>query len=303
MSIKRRSDSGAWEVSIPRPGRAPLRKSSSKWTRPQAVAFEQKLLHQEHTLEDGLDKWLAEYAKFLRAYDKYVSAAHLLRPFLKDKTFEDIPAVVSLVKRTWGELAPATINRRLSVLRRVCSLAFKEWGWIESPITKKIGLLKEENERHYYLTRAEVERLRMNCTISEAGNLIIVAAFTGLRLSEMLRIQAADLRGDELSIPRSKNARPRVIPLHPRALHIVRQLPYANVTQATLRKQWVAAREAAGMAHIHWHDLRHSYASWLVQANTPIQVVKELLGHKTLQMTLRYAHLTTSNLREAVARL
>lgn len=300
MSIQRRKDSGAWEVSIPRPGLAPLRKSSSRWTRADAHAFEQKLLHQHHTLEDGLDRWLAEYAPFLKDEAKYRSVASLLRPLLRHKTFDDVPDVVSLAKRAWRDLAPATINRRLALLRRVCSLAFKEWGWLEHPITKKIALLKEDNERHYYLTRAEVERLRMNCTVPEAGNLIVVAAFTGLRLGELLRVKASDLRGDELSIRRTKNGRPRVLPLHPRALNIVKQLPYSNVTQAILRKQWVLARKEAGMEHIHFHDLRHSCASWLVQAGVPLQVVKEILGHKNIAVTTRYAHLATSNLRDAV---
>lgn len=300
MSIQRRKDSGAWEVSIPRQGLAPLRKSSSRWTRAEAHAFEQKLLHQHHTLEDGLDKWLAEYAPFLKDEKKYQSVADLLRPLLKHKTFDEVPDVVSLAKRAWKTLAPATINRRLALLRRVCSLAFKEWGWLQHPITKKISLLKEDNERHYYLTRAEVERLRMNCTIPEAGNLIVVAAFTGLRLGELLRIKPTDLRGDELMIRKSKNTRPRVIPLHPRALNIVKQLPYANVTQAILRKQWVAARKEAGLEHIHFHDLRHTFASWVIQAGTPVHVLKDLMGHKTIHMTMRYAHLATTNLRSAV---
>lgn len=261
------------------------------------------MLGNQHTLEEGLDKWLGEYARFLRAYDSYVSAAELLRPLLKNKTFDDVPEVVSLAKRAWGDLQPATINRRLSILRRICSLAFKEWGWLQNPVSKKVALLKEDNERHYYLTRAEVERLRMNCTIPEAGNIIVLAAFTGLRLGELLRIKPADLRGDELMIPKSKNARPRVIPLHPRALEIVKQMPYENVTKAILRKQWVAARAAAGMDHIHFHDLRHTFASWVIQSGTPIHVLKDLLGHKSINMTMRYAHLATTNLREAVQNL
>lgn len=300
MSIKRRCDSGAWEVSIPRPGLAPLRKSSSRWTRADAHAVEQKLLNNHHTLEHGLDKWLLEYAVFLRAHKSYESAANILRPLLKDKSFDEVPEVVSRCKRAWGTLAPATINRRLAILRRVCSLAFKEWGWLAHPISKKVALLKEDNERHYYLTRAEVERLRMNCTIPEAGNLIVLAAFTGLRLGELLRIKPGDLRGDELQVPKSKNMRPRILPLHPRALHIAQRLPYENVTKAILRKQWVAAREEAGMGHIHFHDLRHTFASWMIQSGTPIHVLKDLMGHKSIHMTMRYAHLATSNLRAAI---
>jgi integrase len=303
MPIQRRKDSGAWEVVVPRSGKTPLRKSSAKWTYADAQAAEQQLLDPVYTLEQGLDKWLAEYANGLRGAKTYRSSALHLRPLLSGRSFEDIPLVVSECKKAWSELKIATINRRLAVLRRVANLAFTEWGWIKTPEGKKIKLAREHNERHYYLTRAEIERLRMNCTVHEAGQLIVFASFTGMRLTEMLTVKAEDLRGDDLHIPKTKNGRPRVIPLHPRAAEIARQLPYPNITQAILRKQWVSTREKSGLAHIHWHDLRHTFASWLVQANTPIQVVKELMGHENISMTMRYAHLSVDNLRTAVTSL
>lgn len=99
---------------------------------------------------------------------------------------------------------------------------------------------------------------------------------------------------------RTKNGRPRVIPLHPRALAIAKQLPFKGITPAVLRKQFEKARKTCGMEHIHWHDLRHTFASWLIQKGTPLQVVKELMGHANIQMTMRYAHLETDNLKAAV---
>lgn len=67
-----------------------------------------------------------------------------------------------------------------------------------------------------------------------------------------------------------------------------------------LRKQFENAREECGMEHINWHDLRHTFASWLIQKNTPLQVVKELMGHANIGMTMRYAHLEIENLKTAV---
>ncbi|MGH9897133.1 MAG: tyrosine-type recombinase/integrase, partial [bacterium] len=63
------------------------------------------------------------------------------------------------------------------------------------------------------------------------------------------------------------------------------------------------ARIAAGLPHVRFHDLRHSYASWLVQAGADLRIVKELLGHTTMQVTDRYAHLRTEDLESAVLRL
>lgn len=303
MVVRRRKDSGAWEVSIPRPGQAPLRKSSSKWSRADAVAQERVHEAPLHTLEDGLERWRKEYATFLRAPKKYDTMVELLRPVFRGRSFSQAQDVASLMRRMWPHLAPATLNRRLAVLRRVCNLAFKEWDWVDQPIGKKIRLLKEDNERHYYLNRAQVERLRMACTLPEAGNLIVLAAFTGLRLSELLAVRASDLHKDELHIRRSKSGKPRVLPLHPRALHIAQQLPYVNITKQVLRTQWVKARTHCAMEHIHFHDLRHTFASWCAQAQVDLRTLKELMGHKTIQMTTRYAHLYTDNLRAAVNKI
>jgi site-specific recombinase XerD len=67
-----------------------------------------------------------------------------------------------------------------------------------------------------------------------------------------------------------------------------------------LREQWEAARADQGLEHIRFHDLRHTYASWLVQAGAPLKAVQDLLGHTTLAMTQRYAHLGADHLRSAV---
>lgn len=303
MPVQRRKDTGAWEVVVPRPSMAPIRRSSARWTHADALAYERKLTSNHHTLEDGLDKWLVEYAHYLRARKSLESAANLLRPFIKNKTFEDVPELVGVLRRAWSELQPATINRRMAILRRVCNLAYKEWRWIDTPVAGTVRPLRENNERHYYLTRAEVERLRMNCTVSGAGELIVLAAFTGLRLGEILSIQPGDVRDHSLHLRKTKNGRPRVVPLHPRAEAIAAKLPLPDVTQAVLRKQFVNARTEAGLEHIHFHDLRHTFASWMIQTGTPLNVLKELMGHKTIQMTMRYAHLCADNLRAAIDRL
>lgn len=303
MPVARRKDSGAWEVRVTPPGGQLIRRSSSKWTKADALDIERRLILPERTLEDGLDKWHREYARFLKQPKKHDSMVELMRPILRGRTFDEVQDVAALIRRQCAELAPATINRRLSLLRRIANLAYKEWNWVETPVGKKIRLLREENERHYYLRRSDIERLRAACTIPEAGNHIVFAAFTGLRLSEQLGVHRNMVIDGDLHVRAGKNGRPRILPLHPRALHIARQLPYSNVTQAILRKQWVAAREHCALEHIRWHDLRHTFASWAIQAGAPLHVLKDLLGHKSIHMTMRYAHLATSNLRDAVMKI
>jgi len=70
-----------------------------------------------------------------------------------------------------------------------------------------------------------------------------------------------------------------------------------------LRKRFDAARAAVGMAHVHWHDLRHTYGSWLAQSGHPLTVTRDLMGHSSLAMTSCYSHLAPDHLRAAVASL
>ena len=301
MSVHRRKDSGAWEVSI-----KGHRHSDKHWNKGDAVAFETaKLLTplDNHTLEHALDKWLADYVPFLHASQNYINKANALRPLLVGKTIDQAPQVAAEARKAWAALKPATINRRLAILRRLCHLAFEEWHWIDKPIGAKIKLLTERNERHIYLTRAEVERLRMNCTNANAGDLIVFAAFTGLRLSELFRATKHDVHNGALRLDaRTKSGRPRCIPLHPRALAIAQRLPLP-ITVAVLKKQWTVARDLSNLKHVHWHDLRHSCASWLIQSGASLYVVKEILGHQSTRMTERYAHLSIDNLQEAIDKL
>lgn len=302
MSVKRRLDSGAWQVSVGK-----HRHSDRNWSRADALRYEAQLLQAQndpnmHTLEDALDLWLVEYLPHLKAQDNYRGKANHLRPYLR-QPIDAAPEVSRQLKREWAHLKPATINRRLALLKRLVKLAFEEWSWINEPLHKKIKLIPERNERHNYLTRAEVEQLRMNCSHPEAGQLVVFAAFTGLRKSEMFRVHARDVVNGALRLDaRTKNGKPRTIPLHPRALHIALQMPF-QITPAILQKEWTSARNACGLDYIHWHDLRHTFASWLVQQGTPLTVVKELMGHSSIKTTERYAHLAPHQATQAILNL
>jgi len=288
---------------VPRIGQAPLRRSDIKWSQLDALLVEKQLLEAPRTIEDALDKWLQEYVPYLSCAENYSGKAEHLRPLIVGKPLSDGPTIPSLMRRTWPKLKPATINRRLAILRRILNLAFDEWHWLEQPLGKKIKLLREDNKRHYYLTRAQVEMLAMRCANRHVANLIVFSAFTGLRKSEMYRATKHHVIDGVLHIPpHTKNGAPRCIPLHPRALAIALELPYP-IKEPELRKHWEDARTACSLDHIHWHDLRHTFASWLLQKDASLSEVQDLLGHSTPGQTRRYAHLAHANLRGAIDRL
>ena len=299
MTIHRRRDSGAWEVSV-----HGKRYSNKQWSFNDAKRFEQeRLATGAFDLETALDRWLAEHAAFLKDPDDYRKKAEHLRPLLRGRSFKDAPVVAAEARRQWAKLKPATINRRLAILRRLCNLAFDDWGLLDQPVGKRIKLIHERNARHVYLTRAQVEALRMACSSRDAGDLIVFAAFTGLRWSEMFRVQASDVVNSALRLhPRTKNDRPRTVPLHPRALDIALRMPLP-ISENELRRNWETARERCGLDYVHWHDLRHTFASWLAQKGATLQTIKELMGHSTITTTMRYAHLLEDNLRQAVETL
>jgi integrase len=309
MGIYKRN--GIWQVSVCRGGKQ-VRKSAGKGaTREQAKALEAEMIKgflqqarrkfKARTLEEALDRWLASDCQALRSKGKTSNHASHVRPFIKGRRLDEAPEVADEMKRVMlaKGLSNATINRRIAVLIRITNLAYK-WRWIDHPIADRIEKLQEHNERHVYLEPEQVEALASACYLPEAGDYIRMAAFTGLRRSELLRVDRTMLRDGVLLLSsNTKSGRPRTVPIPDFLEPIVRRCPLP-ITSAQLRRNWDSARKKAGLEHILFHDLRHTYASWLVQSGSSLKIVQELLGHTTPTVTQRYAHLESEHLRIAV---
>ena len=276
------------------------------WSRAEAKEYEHRLLDKSagrYTIDDALDRWEAQYVPRLRSHKQIIEHMRALRAFTADKTLHEAVNAATALKLASTALAPATINQRLAVLRRVLSLAFKEWDWLHEDLARKVSLLPVHNERHVYLTRSQVEALAAACSNRDAKDLIVLAAFTGLRLSELFRARSTDVWQGCLRLDaRTKNSRPRSIPLHPRALAIAQRLPL-GITRVTLRQEWVRARRKCALEHVHFHDLRHTFASWCLAAGARLPELKELMGHQTIEMTMRYAHLTPNATRTIIEKI
>src|SRR5262249_40879246 len=135
---------------------------------------------------------------------------------------------------------------------------------------------------------------------------------TGLRQSEALHLtwECCDRSRGVIRIEETKSGRRREVPLVDESdAVLVRRGPQAagfvfgTSSWATFRKNWEAAVQAAGLVDFHFHDLRHTFASWAVQRGVSLQELKHLLGHSSLAMVMRYAHLSPEHLRTAVGRL
>jgi integrase len=258
-----------------------------------------------YLIDDALDRWVETSAKRLRSWQRELRyRVDVVRTHTAGEPLHRIPEVAESVKRAGlaADLKAPTINRHVAVLRRIGNLA-ERWGWTDAPLGRRVELLPENSRRDVYLSEAQVRRLAAKADPLTA-DMIWFAVLTGLRRGEMLALEPHQLRGDILVLEATtKSGRPRGIPLPPRAARIAsRRLPW-GVRYWQLRKRFDAARAAAGLPHVRWHDLRHTYGSWLAQSGQPMTAIRDLMGHSSLSVTSRYSHLAPHHLRAAVRSL
>ena len=193
---------------------------------------------------------------------------------------------------------PQTVNRRLAVVQRILNLAYKEWRWLDRPIAEFIGPMKmneSEYARHVYLTPEKVEEYFSRVRNVEAKRAMFGLVFTGLRVGELVKLTPDNWTGTAIRLSaKTKGKRPRSIPVPEFARPIFESLPFA-VSRWTLQSWMVKAR---GEDDVRLHDLRHTFASWLVDDPTiPLAMVRDILGHCNLSVTNRYSHIRTERLQ------
>ena len=212
--------------------------------------------------------------------------------------------------------AASTSNHPIRVLCHSMSLAHK-WGIIESNKLEGVILLREENQVNNVMCNAEVERLVKVLKSDKNKMVCAVCLFllsTGARLNEALsaRWEHFDLEHRNWTVPseHSKSRKIRSIPLNQSALQILESLgtrdkyDHAFISRGgmpftTIHKVWNRLRNDAGLPHLRLHDLRHQYASFLVNSGRSLYEVQQILGHSDPSVTMRYAHLSTKSLQEA----
>jgi len=217
----------------------------------------------------------------------------------------------------------STINREISILSASINYAIKRWGWnIANPAT---GLyLKIPEGRLRWLTRSEFCALLRSAADSRAPHLadfILLATHTGMRRSEILRLEVSRIDFENKNIyldgTETKNGRRRLVPLNESALSAIRsRIAWNNENGISgsrlflqrngrpvvqINTAFTNAVLAAGLENFRLHDLRHTFASWLVSSGVPLPEVRDLLGHTSIKQTERYAHLAPGRLHDAVA--
>lgn len=285
------------------------------------------------TLEGFRERYFKDHVASLKASTRAGHAAiwdqHLLPAMGRtrvDQVTQDHLAKLATVMRD-KKLSPKTVNNVLSCLRKALETA-ADWGLIERSTVPRFKWAKVPKQKFDFLTFAEAEAMIAACADDGLWrSMVPFALHTGLRLGELRALRWSDIdeaakrvvvhRSDWQGIEAgTKSDNVRHVPLNSFSLGAIRALKrgksdgyvFAGHGEQLTKEQckwplWRTSDKAGIGRRIGWHVLRHSFASHLVMRNVPLRTVQELMGHATIEMTMRYSHLAPGHLRGAVESL
>ena len=213
-------------------------------------------------------------------------------------------------------ISGSTINRHMASLSGVLKVTVKEFGWLtKNPVTN-VRKFAEGKGRERFLTESERDALLEECKASPCTALlpmVQLALATGARKGELFALQWAgvDLDRRTARFVDTKNGDSRTVPLAQTAVDVLKAWRKGRlrvgavfpVNMGTLDVSWQAARDAAGLHDVRFHDLRHSAASYLAMSGASLMDIAAILGHKTLAMVKRYSHLSEQHTTAAIDRV
>lgn len=217
----------------------------------------------------------------------------------------------------------SAVNYYLKTLSPALSVAGKEWGWLDDSPMRKVAKLKEPRGRVRFLSPEERQRLLAACKVSKDTSLytlVVLALATGGRQQELLALRwpDVDLERGTVTFHQNKNGERRAIPLSGHALDILKNHACTRCTnkdevfpsrspipskRRRIRDAWEHAVKRADIADFRFHDLQHTFASYLAMNGASLLEIAEVLGHKTLNMVKRSAHLSEAHTRGVVERM
>jgi integrase len=266
------------------------------------------------TFRELAEYWLENYSKIENAPSQYEKNRERIRnhllPFFRETWIADItPRTIDEYKNSrHGKIKPSTINRTLAILRKMFNDAIR-WGFMRTSPMTMVKQLKENQEGYDYYGESEVREFLKNCQ-EDFYEIACCAVYTGMRAGEIvaLKWRDVDLERRIIRVERgangtTKSRKIRYIPVNSRLLAVLKarkelndgELVFPNdggeMRQIGFRTEMKRAAERAGLRKIRFHDLRHTFASNFVIKGGNLLSLQKILGHSTINMTIRYAHL------------
>ena len=215
--------------------------------------------------------------------------------------------------------SPSTVVRYLAAISHAFSVACKEWQWVESNPILRIRKPKEPRGRDRFLSDEERANLLTHCKLSSCKvlyTIVVLAISTGMRRGELMNLtwKMIDFKQECIRLDKTKNGERRTIPLTGYALvqllelgkvrRLDSQLIFPGISglnSISIDRPWRSAILSAGIENFHFHDLRHSSASYLAMNGASLIEIAAVLGHKTLTMVKRYSHISKSHTQQVVS--
>ncbi|HSE58524.1 MAG TPA: site-specific integrase [Nitrospiraceae bacterium] len=282
----------------------------------------ERTVGEDKTVKQLLERYLTDHSarnKASMTYRRDKSLANHLLASFGDLTLVQVrPAFLAEYKarRRKEEASPKTINSELTLLSHAFELAMKEWEWANHNPVKKVSREKVHNLIERWLTPEEEKRL-LEASPTWLREIILFAIHTGLRQSEILNLQwdRVDLFRRTITLLEQKNRCKDTLPVNATALEILKAR--ARVRSASteyvfhneahhrrdardLLRAFYPAMKKAKIERFRFHDLRHTFATRLVQAGVDLYTVQKLGRWKTISMVMRYAHHHPESLRAGI---
>ena len=288
--------------------------------------FLDRKVTQRVTFRQYAQEYLEVYSARKRSASRDHAAFRRFVPVFGDLLLDDITSEQihrHQTARLEAGLKPASINRELAVVKAAFNKAIDAGKCSQNPVCG-VKFLKENNQRCRILETGEQERLR-----EELHPLLLrlydFGCYTGMRQGEIfsLKWQDVDLKRGFLRVVNAKSGEGRNVQLNQTAREVLLDSKPQGIGEnlvfcrppkegqpntdggriRSIHQGWTAAVRRAGITDYHFHDSRHEFASHLAMRGASLNDIRVLLGHKTMQMVMRYAHLTESHLASTVALL
>lgn len=331
MSLRKRKGSDIWHVDIRAPGGERIRQSTGTTNRKEAQEYHDKLKHDlwrvskmgerpSYTWDEAAVRLLRESTHLADYQNRIAIVAHFRRFFAgreltsitRDDIFAALPEWDRRCKARAKPVTRATKNKFLATMRIMLKLAADKWEWIDR--APKLEDLKLANKRVRWITKAEAQRLIAVIRSDWMRDITILGFATGLRRANLLDLQWSQIdlanRRAWIHPDQAKARKPIGVPLNDDAVEAIRRWIGKHQTHVFLRNghpipvdgwnsaQWGRQCARAGIENFRFHDVRHTWASWHVQAGTPLNRLMELGGWAKYEHVLRYAHLAPDHLAE-----
>lgn len=313
-----------WRVEIRRQGHAAIskyfeRKSDAKeWAaRTEAALIDGVLSNVSNkTVADMIDRYIEEAdpitneKTILKDWRKLLGTLKLSN-IRKAHVVEARKQLVTQREKRGNPLAPATVNRRVALLSRVCRIAEQEWDWLTTNPCH-IRALREDNARDRLLSDTERGRLAQALIDHEESALlgfVLVAEATGMRAGELVALRWDNVDTDTglIEIIRSKNGDKRAVAVVGSALEWLKEWKKNNALRFGgyvfgnetgfapfyYSKAWCEVKATAKLENFRFHDLRHGFVTAALRAGMNPVMVQLVSGHKSGHMLKRYAHLVS----------